>query len=63
MREVAENVYIDPDIQRYIVNLVGKTRKHRQVELGVSPRGSLALLRLSAHGPPFTNAIMSFLTI
>ena len=47
MREVVENVYIDPDIQRYIVNLVGKTRKHRQVELGVSPRGSLALLKLS----------------
>ena len=47
MREVVEDVYIDPDIQRYIVNLVGKTRKHRQVELGVSPRGSLALLKLS----------------
>ena len=47
MRVVVEDVYIDPDIQQYIVNLVGKTRKHRQVELGVSPRGSLALLKLS----------------
>lgn len=47
MRLVVEDVYIDPDIQQYIVNLVGKTRKHRQVELGVSPRGSLALLKLS----------------
>jgi len=47
MRQVVEGVYVDPDIQRYIVQLVAKTRKHRQVELGVSPRGSLALLKLS----------------
>ena len=47
MRQVVENVYVDPDVQRYIVQLVAKTRRHRQVELGVSPRGSLALLKLS----------------
>ncbi len=47
MRQAVENVYIDPDMQRYIVQLVAKTRSHRQVELGVSPRGSLALLKLS----------------
>ncbi len=47
MRKVVENVYVDPDIQQYIVHLVAKTRKHRHVELGVSPRGSLALLKLS----------------
>jgi len=47
MRRTVENVYIDPDMQRYIVELVAKTRSHRQVELGVSPRGSLALLKLS----------------
>lgn len=47
MREVVENVFIDPDIQKYIVQLVTKTRKHHNVELGVSPRGSLALLKLA----------------
>jgi len=47
MREVVENVFVDPDIQQYMVRLVAKTRNHRHVELGVSPRGSLALLKLS----------------
>ena len=30
-----------------IVDLVAKTRLHRQVVVGVSPRGSLALLKLA----------------
>lgn len=47
MRKIVENVFIDPDIQNYIVQIVAKTRKHQNVELGVSPRGSLALLKLS----------------
>ncbi len=45
MRQVVENVYVDPDVQAYIVQVVAKTRQFRQVELGVSPRGSLALLK------------------
>ena len=47
MRQAVEQVFVSPDIQAYIVQLVTKTRRHRQVELGVSPRGSLALLKLS----------------
>jgi MoxR-like ATPase len=47
MRQVVEQIHVDPDIQQYIVQIVAKTRRHRQVELGVSPRGSLALLKLS----------------
>jgi MoxR-like ATPase len=47
MRNTIENVYISPDLDRYIVQLVAKTRQHRNVELGVSPRGSLALLKLA----------------
>ena len=47
MRNVIENVFVDPDIQRYIVQLVEKTRNHQNVELGASPRGSLALLKLA----------------
>lgn len=47
MRQRIEEVYIHPDVQRYIVSLVNLTRQHRQVAIGVSPRGSLALLKLS----------------
>lgn len=47
MRQLVEEVYVHPDIQRYIVNLVASTRQNRQVAIGVSPRGSLALLKLA----------------
>lgn len=47
MRAAVENVFVDVDIQNYIVQMTAKTRKHRQVELGVSPRGSLALMKLA----------------
>jgi MoxR-like ATPase len=39
------NVHVDPGIKRYIVELVTQTRKHPDVYLGASPRGSLALFR------------------
>ncbi|MCL4561183.1 MAG: MoxR family ATPase [Chloroflexi bacterium] len=47
MREAVEDVYVDPDIEAYIVNLVSATRKHRKVAVGASPRGTLALLKLA----------------
>ncbi len=47
MRKSVEEVYIHPDVERYIVNLVSQTRRHRQVVIGASPRGSLALLKLT----------------
>jgi len=47
MRRSVEDVFIHPDIERYIIDLVGKTRHHRQVVIGASPRGSLALFKLS----------------
>lgn len=47
MRQAAEQVHVDPDIERYIVTLTSETRKARQVAVGASPRGSLALLKLS----------------
>src|SRR5512147_1944349 len=39
MRAAVEEVYVDPDVRHYIVDLVAKTRLHRQVVVGVSPRG------------------------
>lgn len=46
MREIIEEVYVDPDLEKYIVELVHRTRVHRQVAVGASPRGALALLKL-----------------
>jgi MoxR-like ATPase len=47
LREAIENVYVNPDIERYIVQLVDATRRDRRVAVGASPRGSLALLKLA----------------
>jgi MoxR-like ATPase len=43
--ESIRKVYVSPVIQRYIVDLVGRTRQSSDVYLGSSPRGSLALFR------------------
>jgi MoxR-like ATPase len=47
MRTAVEEVYVDPDVRQYMVSLATKSRHHRQVVVGVSPRGSLALLKLT----------------
>jgi MoxR-like ATPase len=47
MRAAVEEVYVDPDVRRYMVDLVAATRHQRKVAVGGSPRGSLALLKLS----------------
>ncbi|NLF52781.1 MAG: MoxR family ATPase [Leptolinea sp.] len=47
MRAAVEGVYVDADVRRYMVDLVDKSRSHRQVAVGVSPRGSLALFKLA----------------
>jgi MoxR-like ATPase len=47
MREAIEDVYIDPDLEGYIVKIITETRRHRKVTVGASPRGTLALLKLS----------------
>ena len=40
-------VYLSPEIKSYIVSLVTLTRQHPDVYLGASPRGALALYRVS----------------
>jgi MoxR-like ATPase len=47
MRKAVEGVYVDPDVRRYMVELAGRSRYHHQVAVGISPRGSLALLKLT----------------
>jgi MoxR-like ATPase len=43
--EEIRQVFVSPAIQRYIIDLVGRTRQSGDVYLGASPRGSLALFR------------------
>lgn len=39
------SVYVSDDLLRYMMEIVEKTRTHPEIELGVSPRGSQALLK------------------
>jgi len=39
-----EAVPVDPDVVRYCVDLAAATRRHRAIEVGASPRGTLALV-------------------
>lgn len=47
IQEAVKDVYIAENIQRYIINLVTLTRSNAHIYLGVSPRGSIALMRAS----------------
>ncbi len=47
MRQAVEEVHVDADLERYIVAITTKTRSYHQVTVGASPRGTLALLKLS----------------
>ncbi|HET6793344.1 MAG TPA: MoxR family ATPase [Acidimicrobiales bacterium] len=47
MQAALEDVYVSDSVGRYIVAVVGATRSKASVEVGASPRGSLALMLLS----------------
>ena len=47
MQHAVETVHADDGILGYAVDLVTATRESPQVQVGASPRGSLALLKLS----------------
>jgi MoxR-like ATPase len=47
MQRACEDVYIHDDIERYIVDIVYNTREMATIEVGASPRGSLALFKLA----------------
>jgi len=46
-QQIVRQIHVDGLINRYIVALVDASRKHRDIELGASPRASLALSRTS----------------
>ena len=43
LREMADRVWVDPQVERYIVEIVAATRANAKIVLGSSPRGSIAL--------------------
>jgi MoxR-like ATPase len=47
MQQAVEQVHVDRSVGLYIVDLVAATRHASGVQVGASPRGSLALLKLS----------------
>jgi MoxR-like ATPase len=47
MQRAVEQVYVSESVGRYMVDVVAATRTSPRVQVGASPRGSLALLKLS----------------
>ncbi len=47
MQKAVEQVHVDESVYRYIVEVVAGTRASTRVRVGASPRGSLALMKMS----------------
>ncbi|HWH54335.1 MAG TPA: MoxR family ATPase [Gaiellaceae bacterium] len=47
MQQAVEDVHVGESLGRYIVDLVGATRASQRLQVGASPRGALALLKLA----------------
>ena len=47
MRQKVQQVYVSDPIYQYIVDLTNATRNHQDIRLGISPRGSLALMQMA----------------
>jgi MoxR-like ATPase len=53
MRAATETVIVHPDLEQYIVSIVAGTRRHQNIHVGASPRGSLALIKLARANAAF----------
>lgn len=47
MQKTVEQIYVQDSVYQYAVSLVGETRTHEMLELGLSPRGTLALIDMA----------------
>ena len=47
MQESAEQIFVKEELYSYIVHLVEKTRGNEYLSLGISPRGSIAILKMA----------------
>jgi MoxR-like ATPase len=46
-QEAVRDVFVDDKVKRYIIEIIGTSREHMDVQLGGSPRASIALFRTS----------------
>lgn len=46
-RKEVENIYVADQVFKYIAMLAAATRNHQYIKLGLSPRGTIALLRMT----------------
>jgi MoxR-like ATPase len=46
-REASGGVFVEKCVRKYIVDIVNATRKHPDITLGASPRGSISLYRMA----------------
>jgi MoxR-like ATPase len=47
LQKTVEGIHVDDDVLGYVTDIVQATRAQRQVEVGASPRGSLAIFKLA----------------
>lgn len=47
LQNTVENVFVDDKVYEYVAKLIKETRKHEMIKLGVSPRGTLALMNIT----------------
>ena len=47
LQEEVEKVHVNDNVYKYIVSLINATRNHRYIDLGVSPRGTIALTKMA----------------
>jgi len=47
LKQQVQQVRISPELKRYVVDIVNATREAEGVQLGASPRGSLALMKVA----------------
>jgi len=47
LQKIIRKIHVEASVENYIVELVRATRNHNGIELGASPRGTLALYRAS----------------
>lgn len=45
LQHIIRQVHWEPEVERYLLSIVRATREHPAVQLGISPRGTLALYR------------------
>lgn len=52
MKEKVQSIKINDTVESYLLQIVRQTRQHPEIDLGVSPRGALALMK-AAQGQAF----------